>query len=132
MPREILGFAMPFTIAEGQAPVSSNTSESVRASILRIISTRKGERAMRPAIGSRCWDFCHENADQFAAARLRSEVRASISSQEPRIRVLGVTVTGFDSLPEYNNTAGFRVDVLYSLGGQVETVSTDLDPTESA
>lgn len=132
MPREIHGFAMPFAVEDGHAPASSTTSDAVKASILRIIETRKGERAMRPGVGSRCWDYVYDNADVFSAARLKSEIRAALSAQEPRIRVLGVTSTAFDSLPEYNDHSGFRVEVVYRLGGAVETVTIDLDPTESA
>ena len=127
MPREILGFAMPFREESGVIPAPAATDDSIRASIERIIHTRRGERPMRPDVGSRCWEFVYENVGTLAAGRLKAEIRGALASQEPRIRVLAIDVVSFDQLPEYPDGAGFRVDITYRLGGEVETVSTTFD-----
>lgn len=127
MPREILGLAMPFRLEGGVVPAPASTDDSIRASIERIIHTRRGERAMRPDVGSRCWEFVYENVGSLAAGRLKAEIRGALAAQEPRIRVLAVDVVPFDQLPEYPDGAGFRVDITYRLGGEVETVSTTFD-----
>jgi len=123
---------MPFRASEGRIPAGSDTDESVRASIERIIHTRLGERPMRPGVGSRTWDFAFENVGATTVARIRAEVRRSISTQEPRVRVLAVSVTSYDDLPDSPGKSGYRIDVTYRLSGQVQTMSTELDPESSA
>ena len=123
---------MPLQMSGGFLPAGSDTDQSVRASIERIIHTRKGERPMRPGVGSRVWDFAFENVTSIAKARIRSEARRAISSQETRIQILSVTVKGFDELPGLATKSGFQVDVVYRLAGQVAGASVDVDPEKSA
>lgn len=71
--------------------------ESVRQSILIILSTAKGERVMRPTFGCGISElvFAVNNTTTQALAKL--EVRESLQNWEPRIEVLSVeTSTGGD------------------------------------
>ena len=64
--------------------------ESVRQSILIILSTAKGERAMRPTFGCGISElvFAVNNTTTQAMAKL--EVYEALQNWEPRIEVLGV------------------------------------------
>lgn len=126
MPKELKGFAMPFRAGAGRIPAPADTSDLIRASIERIIQTRRGERAMRPEVGSRCWDFAHENESPLLLSRIRAEVRGALAAQEPRIRVISVDAHTFASLPEFPGAAGVRIDVTYRVGGRVDSMSTSL------
>ena len=71
--------------------------ESVRQSILIILSTAKGERVMRPTFGCGISElvFAVNNATTQALAKL--EVHESLQNWEPRIDVLSVEIsTGGD------------------------------------
>lgn len=132
MPREVLGFAMPFRWEDGVVPAPAGTDDSIRANIERIIHTRRGERPMRPEVGSRCWDFVFENAGTLSAARLKAEIKGALAVQEPRIRVLSVDVTPYDQLPEHSSAAGFRVDIVYRFNSEVHTMSSSFDSGSAA
>jgi hypothetical protein len=71
--------------------------ESVRQSILIILSTAKGERAMRPTFGTGLSElvFAVNNGTTHTLAKL--EVSEALKNWEPRIEVLGVeTATAGD------------------------------------
>jgi len=123
---------MPFQSSGGRLPASAETDDSVNASIRRIIHTRKGERPMRPNVGSRVWDYVFENVNATAKALIRADARRSVQAQEPRITVLSVKVSSFDELIGFPGRTGYLIDFTYRLSGKTYMTSTELDPEASA
>lgn len=71
--------------------------ESVRQSILIILSTAKGERVMRPTFGCGISELVFAVNNTTTQALVKLEVRESLQNWEPRIEVLGVeTSSGGD------------------------------------
>jgi phage baseplate assembly protein W len=64
--------------------------ESVRQSIEIILSTSKGERAMRPDFGSRLHALLFTRNDGATRAAAEFEVREALREWEPRIELLDV------------------------------------------
>jgi uncharacterized protein len=82
-PIELDGAAQPrFSIAEYE--------ESVRQSILIILSTAKGERAMRPDFGSGLSELVFGVSNVSTQAMAAFEAREALEAWEPRIEVLDV------------------------------------------
>lgn len=98
-----VGWGFPVVSEEGsqKRPLArvavAEYEESVRQSILIILSTAKGERVMRPTFGCGISElvFAVNNTTTQALAKL--EVRESLQNWEPRIEVLSVeTSSGGD------------------------------------
>jgi phage baseplate assembly protein W len=71
--------------------------ESVRQSILIILSTAKGERVMRPTFGCGISELVFAVNNTTTQALVKLEVRESLQNWEPRIEVLSVeTSSGGD------------------------------------
>ena len=71
--------------------------ESVRQSILIILSTAKGERAMRPDFGSGLSELVFSVNNPTTQAMAAFEAREALENWEPRIEVLDVeTATAGD------------------------------------
>ena len=74
--------------------------ESVRQSIIIILSTAKGERLMRPDFGCNLHEFVFAVNDRATQASAAFEVREALQTWEPRIDVLEVEATGAGSRGE--------------------------------
>ncbi|KIO48742.1 baseplate protein [Nitrosospira sp. NpAV] len=97
-----VGWGFPVIPEEGsQAPLAhiavAEYEESVRQSILIILSTAKGERVMRPTFGCGISELVFAVNNTTTQALVKLEVRESLQNWEPRIEVLSVeTSSGGD------------------------------------
>src|SRR5262245_43463846 len=94
MPRTFLGTGWSFPIAPdatGAVAVSAD-EQSVRESIGLILSTAKGERAMRPDFGCGIHELVFERNTAATAGRVTQAVRDALLLLEPRIQLLDVQV----------------------------------------
>jgi len=89
----IIGIGFPFQKGSQSFPETKTDVDVVEDNIRRILSTRKGERPMRPEEGSNVYDFVFESIGALLNARMDNEVRQSLARGEPRATVLGVYVT---------------------------------------
>jgi phage baseplate assembly protein W len=85
-----VGWSFPVWHDSAGAIALSAEEESIRESILLIVGTARGERAMRPTFGSGLNQLVFEINDTMTAARASAEVRDSLIEWEPRIEVLDV------------------------------------------
>lgn len=60
--------------------------EDIRQAIGIILSTRKGERVMRPEFGCGIHDFAFDTTDYATLSRIEKEVKDALVRWEPRIR----------------------------------------------
>jgi len=96
MPAEVLGKGWGFPIAleetrAGQRSfATADYAESVRQSILIILSTAKGERVMRPDFGCGLHDLVFAVNNTATQGMAKFEVRQALETWEPRIDVLRV------------------------------------------
>ncbi|MBA4142866.1 MAG: GPW/gp25 family protein [Nitrosospira sp.] len=91
-----VGWGFPVVAADGSPTGESNRfsvaeyEESVRQSILIILSTAKGERAMRPTFGTGLSELVFAVNNSTTHALVQFEVSEALKNWEPRIEVLGV------------------------------------------
>jgi phage baseplate assembly protein W len=89
-----IGTGFPLTLdAKTHGVVRAEYEESVRQSILIILGTAKGERVMRPDFGCGIHDLVFATMSASTIGRVDREVHEALLRHEPRIDVLGVTVT---------------------------------------
>jgi len=99
--RKYLGSGLSFplrTDARGQVALVSG-GEDVEQSIRIILSTRPGERVMRPTFGCRAHELLFEPKSAGTASLLQEYVYDALQMWEPRIEVLSVTVDVDDDQP---------------------------------
>lgn len=88
----IRGIAFPFNKGATSFPAKSEDDVTVEDNIRRIVQTRRGERVMRPNVGSDVMNFVFDNAGPMMRAKISHEVRRAIAAGEPRVQVLNVVV----------------------------------------
>lgn len=87
------GWAFPPRADEATGRMqTSSEEENIRQSVRIILSTRCGERAMRPDFGCNLHDYVFELPDQGALTRVQAEVTEALTLWEPRIMDVGVEV----------------------------------------
>ncbi len=96
----VLGAGWAFPVEQLRGPGSSLAfapaadEESVRQSILIILTTAKGERVMRPDFGCGLHELVFQVNDRATQAAAAFEVREALQRWEPRIDVLEVEASG--------------------------------------
>jgi len=96
MSKPFLGTGTGFPLAldaKTHSVVRAEYEESVRQSILIILGTAKGERAMRPDFGCGIHDLVFATLSASTIGRIDREVHEALLRNEPRIDVLGLKVT---------------------------------------
>lgn len=98
--KSFLGVGWNFPVASrgGSADVAVY-EEDVRQAILIILLTNNGERLMRPTFGAGLNSFLFEPVNPTTMASLRTRVEDALIDWEPRIDVLGVSVTADAAQP---------------------------------
>lgn len=94
------GFGFPVSVqaATGRFKESAG-EEDIRQAVCLILSTRKGERAMRPEFGCDIYNFMFGTMDDTSVHLMEEAVREALIRWEPRIREIEVQgrLAGADS-----------------------------------
>ena len=104
------GWARPARLdGAGEAGLEAG-AEKVRQSILLILGTRRGERALRADFGAGLEDFLFEPLSTTTAALVRHRVETALIRWEPRIDVVEVMVDVTDRrLGRLDVSIGYRL-----------------------
>lgn len=86
------GWTYPLAVQRGSVR-SSGGEDSIRDSIILILSTARGERVMRPDFGCRLNELVFSPNTMSTATLLRSFIEEALQNWEPRIEVDDITVT---------------------------------------
>jgi phage baseplate assembly protein W len=95
MAKEFLGVGWKFPVqVNGHGSIAmSEFEQDIRESIRIILSTSKGERAMRPDFGCGIHDFVFASMNTTTIGLIESSVREALTRWEPRIELLSVLVS---------------------------------------
>ncbi len=85
------GWKYPISIKNGKI-VPSVGEDSIRESVIIIITTAKGERAMRPDFGCEINELVFAQNNTSTAGLIQFYVKEALLKWEPRIEVLDVSV----------------------------------------
>lgn len=83
--------------------------ESVRNSIVGIISSRKNERPFSPEFGSDVHDSLFENMGDFSAYAIEQAISQAIVTYEPRALVQNIKAVPMDDDNSYNVTVQYHI-----------------------
>ena len=94
MSKPFLGVGVGFPVRVDTAGnlVVAAYEESVRQSILIVLGTAKGERAMRPDFGCSIYDWVFEPSTAATSGQISQAVQEALLLFEPRIDVVEVQV----------------------------------------
>lgn len=94
------GWAFPIRFNGGITPTEMVTEEEdIRQSLHIILSTRLGERIMRPNFGTDLYNMVYHNMDLTGRTQLREAIEKAVLYWEPRISINNVS---FDVSEERN------------------------------
>ena len=88
--------------------VVSKDASAIKQAIVNLLLTNKGERLMNPTYGSDIRSYLFEPMDYGTANQIKNNIRDTIETFEPRIRVRQISATpnfddnGFDITMTYN------------------------------
>lgn len=107
----IRSFAFPFRKGDLAFPKEATDTDAIKASVIQIVTTMRGERVMRPDFGCNAFSYVFEsNTDEFRINAER-EIRQSLSRWEKRIRVDSVSITSND----VTEPGQILIDIMYTI-----------------
>ena len=117
----IRSFAFPFRVGELSFPKVANDTDAIKASVIQIVTTMRGERVMRPDFGCNAFSYVFENNSEDFRVNVEREIRQSLSKWEPRIRVDAVEVTSDD----VTEPGQILIDITYTIlsTGEMQTTT---------
>lgn len=123
---------VPFQIdSTGKVATVSGRQAEIRQQILSLVHTRVRERVMRPAFGTRAFDFLFDPLDELLVTGMKSDLRDSIGKHIPEVELMSLDAKVEDSMLELGFTYRLRdiagsstVDVIeIDVGGTVRRTS---------
>jgi phage baseplate assembly protein W len=106
------GWAFPVKFSEGNLQLNMTMYEAnINDSIDLILMTRQGERIMEAQFGSGLQQFFFRKMDETLKGELSDAVKTSLLNNEPRIKVIAVTVSYADPV---NGLVTIGIDYVYN------------------
>lgn len=103
------GWKFPITMWAGKIGCSE-AEQSIRESIMIILSTSKGERVMHPTFGCNINEYVFAPNNTATASLLSFYVKEALLEWEPRIEVENVAVT-----PDENESNKLNISIDYKI-----------------
>ena len=85
---------------------------AIKQAIINLLLTNRGERLFAPRIGSSLSDLLFEILDFGTASLVNTEITNTLSTYEPRIRVLSLSTN-----PNFDDN-GFDVELVFEVVGR--------------
>jgi uncharacterized protein len=85
------GLAFPFQMDARGAVLLARGEDDIQQSIFIILSTRPGERVMRPTFGCQIYELVFEPRNATTASLIETYVKEALDFWEPRIQVVSVS-----------------------------------------
>lgn len=86
------GYSFPVVLKRAGHFTPAEGLETIVASIIQIVGTRKGERVHNPRFGCRVWELVFDQLDPIFDDLAREFVSDALKEFEPRVSVVATTV----------------------------------------
>jgi phage baseplate assembly protein W len=107
-----------FTVHPVKKDINKHTDAmAVINAVKNLILTNHYERPFQPELGSNVRKLLFENLDVITAAALEKEITQTLNNFEPRVTVLGITVS-----PDFDNNS-FNVTLQFNIINRTEPVT---------
>lgn len=107
----IRSFAFPFRKGDLAFPKEATDTDAIKASVIQIVTTMRGERVMRPDFGCNAFSYVFESNTEEFRINAEREIRQSLSRWEKRIRVDSVSITSND----VTEPGQILIDIMYTI-----------------
>ena len=114
----VRGISLPFRRGALNFPAMTENEHVIRASLIMIVTTTRGERVMMPEFGINSYAYVFESLTPLARARIAEDVRQALIRNEPRAKIHDVTVSSTTG-----ELAGMTIHIVYEYNGEID----DLD-----
>jgi phage baseplate assembly protein W len=104
------GLAYPMRVGPTGALALTGGDEEIAEKMRLILGTSPGERPMRPDFGCPIFEHVFSPADPATLGRIAFEVRAALTTWEPRVEI-----TDVDVRPDAGQQTLLYIDVTYSV-----------------
>jgi phage baseplate assembly protein W len=108
-----VGYSFPFRKGPTSFPASATDNDLIKQSLIQLISTGRGERVMRPTVGSGAYAFVFESNDVPITTLIQTEVMTVISKWEPRVLLQSVDVQRGNPSDNVNGPATVTITINY-------------------
>lgn len=117
----IRSFSFPFKKGDFGFPKEANDVDAIKASVIQIITTQRGERVMRPDFGCNVFSYVFENNAEEFRINAEREIRQAIAKWEARVRVDAVNVSSDD----ITEPGQILITITYTItsSGEVDTAT---------
>jgi len=89
--------SFPFRRGPTEFPQSAIDNDLIKQSLVQIVMTGRGERVMRPSVGTNVVAYLFENVGPELEGTIRREIAGAIAAFEPRVRVQAIKLTTTDT-----------------------------------
>ena len=118
--RTIRSFAFPFRQGDLAFPKASYDTDAIKASVIQIVTTARGERVMRPDFGCNAFSYEFESSNEDFRTNTEREIRLAITRWETRVRVESVRITTDD----ISEPGQILITIVYTITSTGEIGST--------
>jgi phage baseplate assembly protein W len=108
-----VGFSFPFRKAPTSFPAAATDNDLIKQSLIQLILTGRGERVMRPTVGSGAYSFVFEPNTAPLTMLMQTEIRNVITKWEPRVLLQSVDVQRGNPSDNVNGPATVTVTINY-------------------
>jgi phage baseplate assembly protein W len=117
-----IGFAFPFQKGPTGFPAVSTDNDLVQQALIQLVLTGRGERIMRPDVGSNAYGFVFGNIGGPLQLLIQSEIRSVITKYEPRVILQAVNVV-FNAATSLNpSTVVITIDYIVVINQTAQQV----------
>lgn len=116
----IRSFSFPFKKGDLAFPKEAKDAAAIKASVIQIITTQRGERVMRPDFGCNAFSYVFENNNENFRTNTEREIRLAITRWETRVRVDSVRITTDD----ITEPGQILITIVYTITSTGEVDST--------
>lgn len=117
--KSVVGLAFPFRRENGELPLRLKDTDLVKSDLLALFQTPIRTRIMRPTVGHTVDFLLFESQGDLFKARMNRAIRQAIYMNEPRVRVISVSI-------EEDNTL-VNVLIVYETQGVKDSVDVSFE-----
>ena len=118
-----VGFAFPFQKGPTGFPAQATDNDLIQQSLIQLVLTGRGERIMRPDVGSNAYGFVFENNEAPLQVLIQQEVRNVITKYEPRVILQAVSVVLNDATGDTPSLITITINYIVVITQQTDQVN---------
>ena len=96
----IRSIEFPFVEGDLSFPKGALDQAAIRASLIQVVCTGRGERVMRPNFGCNAFSYVFESNTGMFRNNVEREIRMAVAAWEPRVEVNEVRIETGDGVSE--------------------------------